>query len=100
MVTVGHNQSHTRSSYLTIAFPMIMVLYILKHAKLPNMYQVYHLLYLCGSVNRRHHVVEAIRSHAHLKKTLNIDVARNSRTRILVTVVNLCALVVSEIDSN
>ena len=40
-----------------------------------------------------------IPSHTHLKKTLYMDVARNSPTRILVTVVNLCALVVSQIDS-
>ena len=65
------------------------------------MYQVsgIYVLYVCGNVNRRHHVAEAIRSHNCLKKTLYIDVARNSRTRILVTVVNLSALVVSEIDS-
>ena len=50
-------------------------------------------------MNRRHHIVVTIRSDTHLEKTLYIDVAGNSRTRILVTVVNLGALVVSEIDS-
>ena len=49
------------------------------------MYQVsgIYVLYVCGNVNRRHHVAEAIRSHNCLKKTLYIDVARNSRTRII-----------------
>ena len=78
---------------------MTMIFYFLEHNKLPNMYQIYHVLYVCGNVNRRHHVVETIRSHTQLKKTLYIDVARNLRTRILITVVNMRALIVSEIDS-
>ena len=84
---------------MRIAFPMRTRFYILEHNKLPNMYQVCHVLYVCGNVNRRHHVVETIRSHVHLKKTLYKDFARHSRTRILVIVVNVCALEVSEIDS-
>ena len=28
-------------------------------------YQVYHVLYVCGSVNRRHHVVETIHALSH-----------------------------------
>ena len=92
-------QSHARFSYLIIAFPMKMGFYLLGHTKLPNMYQVYHVMYVCGNVNRCHYVVEAICSHNHLKNTLYIEVARNSCTRILVTVVNLYTLVVSEIDS-
>ena len=76
---------------------MRMRFYLLEHNKLPNMYQVYHVLYVCGNANRRHHVVETIRSHTHF--FYYIDVARNSRTRILVTVVNLCTLVGSETDS-
>ena len=75
--------------------------FFLEHTKLPNMYQVYNVVYVCGNVNRRYHYVEALRSHTQFEKyiLLHIDVSRNSRTRILVTVVNLCALVVSEIDS-
>ena len=57
-------------------------------------------LYVCGNVNRRHDVVETIHTCALtiLWKTLYLDVAKNSRTRILVTVVTLCALEISEID--
>ena len=49
-----------------------------------------------------HHVVEAILYALTLIRKIHciINVARNSRTRILVTVVNFYALVVSEIDSS
>ena len=79
----------------TIAYPIFLfendIFYLLEHNKLPDMYQ-----------EPSHHVVETIRSHTQLKKTLLcVDVAinRNSHTRILAIVVNLCTLVVSEIDS-
>ena len=85
----------------------------MENNKLPNMYQVPGIRYImfcmfvCGNLNRRPHVpVETIHTLSHsfekyttLVSYIYIDVARNSRTRILETVVNLCALVGSEIDS-
>ena len=44
---------------------MRMSFYLFEHYTLPNRYQVYHVLYVCGDVNRRHHVVETIHTLFH-----------------------------------